>query len=325
MKQGSMDGKFIKNKTPYFALFLLMSGVYDVAVSVRLLARVGFSAGRNSLFAILFVLLGLALCVLCILALCARRNIRLRVADGHISGVLSFGKKLECDFSEIGYVEAGPSMLTVRLKNGKLYTITGLRNAMELCDCIRDGLDEPEETADREMLEREIRELTEKRKKLIVRVSVIMALWLVDILLCVALTGGRDFSTFSVRDWAVFGVMMCLLLGMVVLVFVLASRAGKLLQPLQENRHHLRRILLESEPLSKGKCRRILADDGALIRVVIYGFPNAEDAYLTIEAIDRQLRLCCVYESPVYPNEAEMLASEKLPRPLDGMRVVYTE
>lgn len=320
-----MDGKFIKNKTPVFALLLLMSGVYDIAVSVRMLARVGFLAGKYMLFAILFVLLGLTLCVLCVMALCVRRKMCLHIENEHVSATLIWGRRLECDFSEIDYVEAGSSSLTIKLKTGKLYTITGLWNAMELCDCIRGGLEKPEETVDREILEREIRELTEKRKSLNVRAFGMMVLWFVDILLCVQLTGKKDFSAFAAREWLLFGVMMSLLLGMVVLTFVLVSRAGRLLRPLQEKRHGLRRTLLESAPLGKGKCRKILADDGALIRVVIYGFPNAEDAYLTIEAVDRYLRLCCVYESPIYPGVEEMLASEKLPRPLDGMRVVYTE
>ena len=87
----------------------------------------------------------------------------------------------------------------------------------------------------------------------------------------------------------------------------------------------LRKVLLESEPLGLGKCQRILADDTALIRVVYYGFPNAEDTYLTIEAIDRHLLLCCVYESPVYPSEKEMLEKERLPRSPENMRVVYSE
>lgn len=318
-----MDGKFVKNKTPVFALLLLASGVYDVAVFGWMLAKAGFSAGRDSLIALLFLLLGLALCVLCIMALCVRRNMRLHIEDGHISGVIQFGKKLECDFSEIEYAEAGLAALTIKLKNGKHYTITGLQNAMELCDCIRSGLDEPEETADRETLEREIRNLTEKRKKLIVRVSVIIALWFVDIFLCVQFTGKKDFSAYAGQDWLVFGVMMGLLASMVAATFVMAIRAGKFLPLLQEKSHRLRRVLLESSPLGKGRCRKILADDGALIRVVIYGFPNAEDAYLTIEAINRELRLCCVYESPIYPSMEEMLAREDLPRPLEGMRVVY--
>lgn len=320
-----MDGKFIKNKTPYFALFLLMSGVYDVVISGRLLVRVGFSSGRNSLFAILFVLLGLALCVLCVLALCVRRNMRLHIESGHISGVLRFGQKLECDVSEIEYAEAGVAVLSIKLKSGKLYTITGLKNAMELYDCIRGGLEPVEEMCSRETLEEEVRKLKDVRKKAVSRVYISMALWFADILLCVALTGARDLGTFSVRDWLVFGVMMTLLAGIVVSTFVMAVRAGKYLPLIQEKSHRLRRVLLESEPLGKGKCRKILADDGAFIRVVIYGFPNAEDAYLTIEAIDRQLRLCCVYESPIYPSEEEMLAVEKLPRPLEGMRKVYSE
>lgn len=320
-----MDGIFIKNKTPILALLLLASGLYDVAVFGWMLIEVGFSAGEDSLVAVIFLVLGLALCALCVLALRVRRKMRLHIENGHVSGVLQFGKKLECDFSEIRFAEAGYGVLSIKLKNGKLYTITGLQNAMELCDCIRQGLDSRDETADRETLEREIRELTEKRKKQIARASFLIVLWFLDIFLTVMLTGKKEFAAFTGREWIIFGAMMCLLFGMVVLTFVFASRAGKLLSPLQEKRHYLRKLLLESEPLGMGKCRKIYADDGALIRVVIYGYPNAEDVYLTIEAIDRHLRLCCVYESPVYPNEEELMQGENLPRPTEGMRLVYSE
>lgn len=254
-----------------------------------------------------------------------KRNRRLHIEDEHISARLAFGKRLELDFSEIEFVEAGMGNLLLKLKNGRRCTITGLRNWLEVCDYILTYLENREETADRETLEREIGELTAARKKQIVRISGLMLLWFADIFLTVVLTGEKDFAAFTGREWILFGVMMGLLLGMVVLTFVLASRAGGYLHSIQDRRHRLRKVLLESEPLGLGKCRRILADDTALIRVVYYGFPNAEDTYLTIEAIDRHLRLCCVYESPVYPSEKGMLEKERLPRSPENMRVVYSE
>lgn len=319
-----MDGKFIKNKTPLLAMLLLIGGVYDVALACWMLIEVGFSAGEDSLAAVIFLGLGLALCVLCVLALCARRKMRLHVEKEHISASLAFGKKLEVDFSEIEFVEAGPGTLSIMLKNGKLYTIGGLQNAQVLSVCIRSGLASVEYEDDRETLEEEVRALKAARKKAVGRVYGSVALWFADIFLCVGLTGAKDLSEYTGRDWVIFAVLMCLLLGMVITTMVMAVRAGKLLPRLREKSYRLRKVLLESGPLGMGKCRRIYADDGALIRVVIYGYPNAEDAYLTIEAIDRHLRLCCVYESPVYPNEGELLNGENLPRPIEGMRVVYS-
>lgn len=318
-----MDGKFIKNKTPVLAVLLLISGICEVLFFGSILAGTGLHGGRDSRVAIIGLGLSVALCVFCVLAIWVRRNMRLHIENEHISATLRFGKTLEVDFSEIEYVEAGLGVLTIMLKSGKRHIITGLRNWLEICDCILNGLETVEETADRETLARELRELTEKRKMLIGSTCFLIMLWFADILLCVMLTGKKDFTAFTGREWIIFGVMMCQLLGMVVLTFVLASRAGGYLHGIQNRRHRLRKLLLDSDPLGMGKCRKIYADNTALIRVVIYGYPNAEDVYLAIEAIDRHLRLCQVYESPVYPGEEEMLKTEKLPRPLEGMRVVY--
>lgn len=320
-----MDGRFRKQKVPFLMVILLGSGIYDVFIFGRMLAAVGFSAGKDSVMAVMLQLSGVVLCAVCVRWLSGRRKVRLRIEDNHISGVLLSGKKLEIDFSEIEYAEAGRGVLTITLKNGKAYMIAGLQNEMELCDYILRGIEPLEKMGNRETLEKEIRELKEMQGKAFVRLCGSVVLWFADILVCVMLTGKKDFSEYTGREWIIFGVFMGLLLAMVVATFVMANRVGKRLRKLPEKRRYLRKILLESEPLGKGKCRRILADDTAQIRVIFYGYPNAQDAYLTVEAIDRELRLCCVYESPIYSSTEEMLERERLPRPLDGMRVIYSE
>ena len=63
-------------------------------------------------------------------------------------------------------------------------------------------------------------------------------------------------------------------------------------------------------PIQPGNAIKLLIDDDiyASIRLTIFGYPNSDNVYFTVEQVNRNYEIECIHTSRVYTNINELTA-----------------
>lgn len=76
----------------------------------------------------------------------------------------------------------------------------------------------------------------------------------------------------------------------------------------QKNRQLLHQILLMTSPVLPGNALKMFVDDDlhASFRLTVYGYPNSDDVYFTVEQVSPDYELICVHQSRIYAHFYEL-------------------
>lgn len=229
------------------------------------------------------------------------KNAFLSLDENGVSAKYGFMSRLECAYNDIEFADISAAGLTIFLTNGKMRTISGLKNTVELCEMLRIKTYRPSCVDNKTFIE-DFRALYKRRKALLALTVGMIILMFVLILIAALLTGDKEFNEFNSFDRIVFTVFILCEAPTFVFMFIFAAKAGKLTRKLNNRKLLLSKQFLESAPLPPGVLLHAFLTLDYSERVCIFGYPNSNDVYYTVEQLDESIQPVIVYTSPVYQN-----------------------
>lgn len=305
-----MEGIFGKQKfTKVYNVIGLISGVFLVLLFGFFIFIGEYSTLDDAVISCFFVCFGFFVSILCGISLYVNRKAYIHVDDQKISAFCHFGLSLECDLSDVSSVSYGGTGLNIQLKSGKKYNLMNLENAYEIGRYIQKRIFAKHAISlDKDELMSAIPPLRRKRKQEGVSSIICFLLIFPGIFITAALTGWKELHEFRSDDWIVFSIM----LGVgVLVVFVFCILLRKYLlhtDDLNKMQGTLYQIILKTAPVQPGNAIKLFIDDDsyASIRLTVYGYPNSDEVYFTVEQVNQRYEIECIYTSGVYSDINEL-------------------
>lgn len=272
-----MEAQFIKKYI--FSIICLCCGLFLTVILILCIVNNvnAFKVAPGIVFGVLYTIGSL-------FSLFFNHKAHLCVKDGSIKGNYHLWGKIDCNISSVSFTGAHPNTLTIQLKNGKIYRIFGVSNSFELSSVIRRGLTY-EMTESPEKLKESLAACQAERKKELIYVITGVALMFVNLFVSVLLTGARELYEFSTTDWTVFAIFGVLEAIIIFIVFFMAFKVGKKILTVEKIEYDVRRRTIETTPLLPGNAIKVFADELYTTRIIVFGFPNTDSIYYTVERI----------------------------------------
>ena len=306
-----MDGIFRKQRfTVVYNIAGFMSGVFLVCLFGFFIYAGEFSSIDDKIASWFFVCFGLFISVLCGVSLYVNRKAFIHVDDQKISAFCHFGLSLECSLADVSSVSYGGTGFHIQLNNGKRFNLMNLENAYQLGKYIQKRISiKPAISLDKDQLISAIPPLKKKCKQEGISSIICFLLLFPGIFLTSALTGWKDLQEFTSGDWTVFSIMAGV--GVIVIaVFCILLRKYLLdTDALNKMQGALYQTILQTAPVQPGNAIKLFLDDDiyASVRLTVYGYPNSDEVYFTVEQINQNFETECIHTSKIYANLNELL------------------
>lgn len=302
-----MDGIFARRKTNVWNFLLLICGILFVALYTFL--SIVDSDSTNELLA--FLIVGILLCIFGSFSLFLNHRAYIHIEEDTIHAKYHWFGKLNCSIDEVAFVFPQNQTLTLLLKSGKRHVIAGIANAWPLSSAIRRQIFNLETEAP-DSLKKKLDAIHAARKKELFRAIIGIILMFSNIFITVLLTGSREMCGFSKRDWILFASMGIVELLTVIATFYFAVRCGKHLIPIEQLKYRLKGAYVASQPLPSGNAKYIYTDENHSGRIIMYGFPNSESVYYSVQEFVGNFQLKTVHTSEIYESEDALIEEADL-------------
>ena len=292
-----------------YNIISLISGVFLVLLFGVFICIGEFNTMDDLIISWFFVCFGLFISLLCIISLYVNRKAHIHVDEKKISAFCHFALTLECDFSEVRNVSYGGTGLNIQLKNGKKYNLMNLENAYQIGKYIQRRISgKPAVSLNKDELMAAIPPLRKKRKREGITSICCFLLLFPVIVLTSALTDWKDLQEFSSKDWTVFSIMAGMGVITVAVFCVLLRKYLLHSEELDKIQGALYQTILKTSPVQPGNAIKLFIDDGiyASIRLTVYGYPNSDEVYFTVEQVTQNYEMKCIHTSKVYSNISEL-------------------
>lgn len=305
-----MDGVFGKQGfTKIYNIIGLISGAFLVLLFGFFVCIGEYSTLDDVIVSCFFVCFGLFISILCGISLYANRKAYIHVDDQKISAFCHFGLALECDLAEVSNVAYGGTGLNIQLKNGKKYNLINLENAYQIGKYIQKRISVKSSILlDKDKLISSIPPLRKKRKWEGISSIICFLLIFPGIFLTAALTEWKDLHEFGSDDWTVFSIMAGVGVIVIVVFCILLRKYLLDTDELNKMQGTLYQAILQTAPVQPGNAIRLFIDDDvyASIRLTIYGYPNSDEVYFTVEQVNQSYEIECIHTSRVFSNIDEL-------------------
>ena len=305
-----MDGVFGKQGfTKVYNIVGLISGGFLVLLFGFFLCVGEYSTLDDVIASCFFVCFGLLISILCVVSLYVNRKAYIHVDDQKISAFCHFGLALECDLTEVTSVSYGHTGLNIQLKSGKKYNLMNLENAYQVGKYIQKRISvKPIVPLDKDTLISAIPPLKKKCKWEGISSIICFLLIFPGIFLTAALTEWKDLHEFGADDWIIFSIMAGVGVVVIVVFCILLRKYLLDSDALNKVQETLYQTILQTAPVQPGNAIKLFIDDDvyASIRLTIYGYPNSDEVYFTVEQVNQSYELECIHTSRVYANINEL-------------------
>lgn len=247
------------------------------------------------------IVFGLIICVFSVICLFFNFKAHLLIDNGYIKGRYHYFGKIDCHISDADFALWQTNTLFIQLKGGKCHTIVGIENPFVLCSEILRNMTFQADASPKEMIE-SLDILKSEKKKYMIQVCFGLALMFINIFITVFLTGEKELNEFSTIDWIIFAVMCAVEVAIIGVTFYFAQKAGKCNIPIHKQKYAIRRAIIETESLLPGNVLKVFADENYIGRITLFGFPNSNSVYYTVEEYASDYNLDKVYESEIYED-----------------------
>lgn len=247
------------------------------------------------------IVFGLIICVFSVICLFFNFKAHLLIDNGYIKGRYHYFGKIDCHISDVDFALWQTNTLFIQLKGGKCHTIVGIENPFVLCSEILRNMTFQADASPKEMIE-SLDILKSEKKKYMIQVCFGLALMFINIFITVFLTGEKELNEFSTIDWIIFAVMCAVEVAIIGVTFYFAQKAGKCNIPIHKQKYAIRRAIIETESLLPGNVLKVFADENYIGRITLFGFPNSNSVYYTVEEYASDYNLDKVYESEIYED-----------------------
>lgn len=305
-----MDGVFGKQRfTKVYNIAGLISGVFLVLLFGFFIIIGEYSTLDDVIVSCFFVCFGLFISILCAISLHVNRKAYIHVDDQKISAFCHFGLSLECDLFDVSSVSYGGTGLNIQLKSGKKYNLMNLENAYQIGKYIQKRISvKPTISLDKDELMAAIPPLRKKRKYEGVASIICFLLLFPGIILTSVLTGWKDLHDFTPNDWTIFSIIAGVGVIAIVVFCILLRKYLLHTDELSKIQGTLYQIILQTAPVQPGNAIKLFIDGEvyASIRLTVYGYPDSDEVYFTVEHVNRNFEVERIHESRIYSNINEL-------------------
>lgn len=306
-----MIGIFSNNIARKAAIIIgLISGVLLLLLMSSLLLFMQNKDLDDIVGSLFFCIFGCAEALVCGLLLHRDRRAFLQANECRIQGFCQIGGALDCQIQDIKDISFHPNGMHIVLRSGKRYILHNLQNGVQVQDYIYRRL--PTEEAPPLDKEKTIAQLAwlNKRQKPEIAIAICSVILVIPCIILTAwLTDWKELHEFVRQDWLIFGAMgiiLVLLFAVFAILLRLAIRHSDQYRALSCSLYQ--QVLRATSP-GPGNLLRMYVDDEryASGRICVYGFPNADDVYFTVEDVDIGYEIRHQYTSEIYPDMQSLM------------------
>ena len=232
------------------------------------------------------------------------------IDNEHIKGKYHYFGRIDCNINDVIFALGRNRTLIIQLKDGKTHTIMGIENAWQLASIIRRNM-HFESTEKPEMLIEKLNNLRSAQKKGLIYDCLGVALMFINIFVAVFLTGEREMHQFSNGDWTIFIVMCAIEIITVIATFYFAKKTGKNNVPIEKLKYEIKRRIIETQPLLPGFVIAVYTDENYMGRITLFGYPNDNAVYYSVQEFASDYTLFRAYTSEVYDSQEDLPADFK--------------
>lgn len=300
-----MDGVFCRQKFLKFQNILgLVSGIILILLFGFFVAIGEFDTLDTQIASWFFLFFGFFTVILCSVSLYVNQRVYIHVDEETISAFCHLGLTLHCNLSDVSGVSYGGAGLNIKLKNGKKYNLMYLENAYAMGKYIQRRItSESAAPVGKEQLLEMVPSLKKRCIQKGITSIVCFLLLFPEIFLAAALTGWKDLDDFHSGNWTVFTIMACVGVITIAVSCVLLRRCLLDTEELNKLQGMLYQTILRTSPIQPGNAIKLFIDDNVSdsFRLTVYGYPNSEEVYFTIEQVNQNFECECIHISKVYP------------------------
>ena len=212
---------------------------------------------------------------------------------------------VDCKLSDVSFAAARVNTLIIQLNDGKKHTITGVENAWPLCSMIRRNM-RFDMTEQPKTLIKKLDDLKVSRKKGLIYVCAGVALMFIVIFITAFLTGEREMHEFNKTDWIIFAIMCGVEIAITVATFCFAKKTGKNDLLTEKLQYAIQRRIIETHPLLPGVVGAVYADEHYTRRFTLFGYPNNDSVYYTVQECALDYTFFKSYESEIFENVEQL-------------------
>lgn len=291
-----MYGVFIRKRWGLCRWLLLGVGIFLTILFSFLLFEDAVSP-KNKAGCRIILVLSLAAVILSLISHRFNRGAFLHLGESGLAAQFAWYPRLQCPYSDIAFCSCSGMSLTMRLQNGKRYTIPLLDNAAEMCSELRKRI-KPfrPELPGREELSRTLARQKRQHRKWTVCALGALLLAMIGVAAAALLTGG-DTDTHT--DQMIAAAALCLFAGLCVVALFCAGKGGRWLADANETAMLLREYILKTAPLPPGNVRDVYFNNDFTGRTIIYGYPNSNSGYYVCQELDENWELTTTYTSEI--------------------------
>lgn len=303
-----MDGVFEKSRfSIIFNIIGIISGI-SLIVMFLYFTVAGEINGESLLLSIFFIFFGLIDIMLCLFSLFLNRGAYFHLDENGITSKFLIKTKLNCKYSEIAFCEYSYDNLIIRMNNGRRYFIPKMVNAFLICDEIRRRINAYSKKDDSPLEKRltELKNIKEKRKKLLIITFILVSLLFLAIAVTVIITDGKEISDFNDNEKKLFIGYIAFSVVDVIFAFLFASKSGKFNSLVTEKTAFIKKSILKNALLPTGNLLKVYIDTDYTVRVIIFGYPNADEVYYITQAVDDRFNVVTNYSSKVFESIDEL-------------------
>lgn len=231
----------------------------------------------------------------------------IRIDDDSIKAKYHWFGKIDCKLSDVTFAIPQINTLIIQLKDGKTHTIMGVANSWSLASIIRQNMSF-EETEQPETLIEKLKCLKSTKKKELIYSCSGIALMFINIFVATFLTGEREMHQFSKIDWTIFAIMGVIEIATIIATFYFANKTGKNNVSVQKMQYSIQRRIIETQPLLPGFVIAVYTNEDYTGRVILFGYPNDNAVYYSVQQFACDYTLFRAYTSEVYDSHKNLPA-----------------
>ena len=314
-----MDGSF-RNSPCSIIIYIigLLFGLILIVMFAAMLVSDEFTTLDDLVISCFFLCFGFIVLVFSIGSLYVNHKAFIHIDNLTISAFCHHGFRLDCNIADIDSISYGGTGLTLRLKNGRRYGFMNLQNAYDIGAYIQRRLTLSVSLENKERLIAAIPSLRKKRRKSGFGALSCFLLMFPTVFLALILTGWKDLQNFNSHDWTIFLLMGCTEVILLTLFTVLLRKWTTSIENLTTKENRLNRIIIQTTATLPGNAKRMFISNDlySVSRITVFGYPNSEQVYFTVETVTRDYTLECLHTSRIYDDFNEITPY------IDGMEEV---
>ena len=303
-----MEGVFLRKKFNVWLFLLFVCGLFFIGLYFFFNITDPTATGET----LTFLIMGILIILVVIPSWLLNYGAFIHIDEDSIKAKYHWFGKIDCKLSDVTFAMPQVNKLIIQLKDGKTHTIMGVENSWHLAYVIRRNM-HFESTEQPEMLIEKLNNLMSAKKKGLVYVCFGVALMFINIFVAVFLTGEREMHQFSNGDWTIFIVMCAIEIITVIATFYFAQKTEKNNVPIEKLKYEIKRRIIETQPLLPGFLIAVYTDENYMGRITLFGYPNDNAVYYSVQEFAFDYTLFSAYTSDVYDSQ------EDLPTDFEGL------